>query len=303
MTSYKTDGSVGPWAEKKLEILRKYLEAYTTVLKKQSKWCKGYYYVDALAGGGTAPLRGTRDNISPNNALQLELLDCVTPSAGEQLYIKGSPRIALGISNPFTAYLFIEKRKERVQQLEALKKEYGSTKQIRIRSGDTNQILATRLVNNRKINWKSERAVVFLDPFGLQVPWKTLESLASTKAIEVIVNFPVGTTLQRLLQRQGKISPKRQKLLDDFLGSPDWRSVVYETKETLFGPETQKTEDSGEKLARWYASRMKSLFGYGSQPHLICNTHGGHLYYLIFAGPNETGAKIAKDILLVPTAA
>lgn len=302
MTSYKTDGTVGPWAEEKLEILRKYLEAYTTILKDQSKWCKGYYYVDALAGGGSAPLRSNRDNDSALDASQLTLFGHTDSSQFEQRYIDGSPKIALGISNPFTVYLFIEKREKRVQQLEALKGDYGRNRRIRIRSGDTNEILATRIVKNPNIDWGSERAVVFLDPFGLQIPWGTLESLASTRAIEVIVNFPVGTTLQRLLQKQGKITPERQDLLDEFLGSPDWRSIVYEPQETLFGQEIHKTEESGEKLARWYATRMKDLFGFGSSPRLIRNAHGGHLYYLIFAGPNKTGAKIAEDILLAPTA-
>lgn len=300
MTSYRTDGSVGPWAKEKLKCLEKYLEAYTTILKDQSSWCKAYYYIDALAGGGTAPLRESSTRVSIKDELQLELLGYSASNSDEKEYVDGSPKIALDITNPFTAYLFIDNRERRIQELEALKADYGDKRKIRIRAGDANEILSSRIVNNPDINWKSSRAVVFLDPFGLQIPWHTLEILASTKAIEVIVNFPVGTTLQRLLQRQGEISPARQKLLDDFLGSQEWRSVVYEEQRTLFGTKTKKIEDAGEKLARWYANRMIALFGYGSQPRLICNAHGGHLYYLIFAGPNKTGARIAEEILLKP---
>lgn len=300
MTSYKTDGSVGPWAPEKLEILRKYLEAYTTILKEQSKWCKGYYYIDALAGGGRAPLRSAQGkNLSAENP-QLELLGYTASSQDEQQFVEGSPRVALGISNPFTRYLFIDNQENRVRQLEELKKDYADTRRISVLTGDANEILAASVVHNSKIDWKIARAVVFLDPFGLQVPWHTLELLASTGAIEVIVNFPVGMALQRLLQRDGKISPERQDLLDEYLGSPEWRSVIYEPQPTLFGMETHKADDSGEKLAQWYADRMKSLFGFGSSPRLIRNAHGGHLYYLIFAGPNKTGAKIAEDVLLGP---
>ena len=46
---------VGPWAEDKLECLRRYLSAYTTILRKQR--FKGYVYVDAFAGAGTAKIR------------------------------------------------------------------------------------------------------------------------------------------------------------------------------------------------------------------------------------------------------
>lgn len=300
MTSYKTDGTVGSWALEKLEILRKYLEAYTTILKEQSSWCKGYYFIDALAGGGKAPLRSAQNNNSSDENPQLEFLGYTASSQDEQQFVEGSPRIALDLSNPFTRYLFIDNEKSRVWQLEELRKDYASARRISILTGDANKILETSVVNNTKIDWKFERAVVFLDPFGLQVPWHTLELLASTKAIEVIVNFPVGTALQRLLQRDGKIPPKRQDLLDTYLGSPKWRSVIYETQPTLFGMEMHKTSDSGEKLAQWYADRMKSLFGFGSSPRLIRNAHGGHLYYLIFAGPNKTGAKIAEDVLLGP---
>ncbi len=33
-----------------------------------------------------------------------------------------------------------------------------------------------------KRNWKKCRAVVFLDPFGNQVEWKTIEAIARTKS-------------------------------------------------------------------------------------------------------------------------
>ena len=47
---------VGPWVQEKLEYLRKYLHAYTTILSKQ-QWLKGYFYIDAFAGPGTLKIR------------------------------------------------------------------------------------------------------------------------------------------------------------------------------------------------------------------------------------------------------
>lgn len=114
------------------------------------------------------------------------------------------------------------------------------------------------------------------------------------------MNLPVGTIVQRLLQKEGRISTERQALLDDLFGSTGWRSVVYEDKPTLFGSETRKIEESGKRLAIWYRDRLKALFGYSAGPRLVRNTNGGHLYYLIFAGPNKTGARIAEEILLKP---
>ena len=47
---------VGPWAQEKLDCLRKYLHAYTTILSKQ-RWPKGYFYIDAFAGTGRSKVR------------------------------------------------------------------------------------------------------------------------------------------------------------------------------------------------------------------------------------------------------
>ena len=51
--------AVGPWAQEKLECLRKYLHAYTTILSKQH-WPKGYIYIDAFAGTGRSKVRRRR---------------------------------------------------------------------------------------------------------------------------------------------------------------------------------------------------------------------------------------------------
>src|SRR5262252_8074405 len=57
---------VGPWAEAKLECLRKYLSAYTTILRKQR--FKGYVYVDAFPGAGTAKIRKKKAGDADNQA-------------------------------------------------------------------------------------------------------------------------------------------------------------------------------------------------------------------------------------------
>lgn len=55
---------VGPWAEDKLDRLRKYLSAYTTMMKGQSSWCEGYHYIDAFAWPGEHQLRDENEGTS-----------------------------------------------------------------------------------------------------------------------------------------------------------------------------------------------------------------------------------------------
>ena len=42
---------IGEWSEIKLEIIKKYASAFTTIMKNQA-WCQGYAYIDAFAGAG-----------------------------------------------------------------------------------------------------------------------------------------------------------------------------------------------------------------------------------------------------------
>jgi three-Cys-motif partner protein len=296
MTSYVTDGTVGPWAREKLDCLGKYLHAYTTILQKKS-WCEAFIYIDVFAGSGRAPLRQYK-NQNSNQNMFLDVANFVREEEQEtETYIHGSPKIALDIQNPFTEYIFIEKDKRRINELEALRKAYGDQRKVSILHGDANEQLQQYLLNNTQYNWKKCRAIAFIDPFGMQVPWKTIYGLGQTKAIEIILNLPVGMAIQRLLPKSGQFSEERKLMLTDYFGSSDWEKIVYEDQTGLFGEQRIKKRDAGQQLAKWYQRRLKQAYGYSSKPRLITNTQGSHLYYLLWAGPNQTGAKIASEVL------
>jgi three-Cys-motif partner protein len=140
-------------------------------------------------------------------------------------------------------------------------------------------------------------AVVFLDPFGMQIPWEMVQRLAATERVEVMVNFALGMAIQRLLTRSAELRPGWREALDRFFGSPNWYGQVYEEKVDLLGSSIQKRSDAGRRLLEWYRARLKEAFGHVSPARLIKNTRGGHLYYLIWAGPNALGLKGAHHIL------
>ena len=72
---------VGYWSEVKLEIVKKYAVAYSTILAKQSG-LRGHLYIDAFAGPGVHLSRRSGEYIpgSPLNALN------VTPRFSERLF-------------------------------------------------------------------------------------------------------------------------------------------------------------------------------------------------------------------------
>lgn len=291
MTSYARDGKVGPWAAEKLECLRKYLAAYTTVLRKQP-YFDGYIYFDAFAGAGTAELRKRKRSVSDDDLFEHSQRD--DPDVRE--YIDGSPRIALGIEHPFKRYIFVEADADRATQLEKLQDEFPKLS-IRVIKGDANVALRRCLVENQRVNWRKWRGVVFLDPFGLQVPWSTIDGLGRTRALEVIINFPVGTAIQRLLPNNRLPTEKIRHRLESYFGTDEWLRISYNFRRGLFGEEVSKFEDADKRLVRWYRGRLNELFGYAAAPRLIRNSRGSPLYFLLFAGPNATGAKIANDVL------
>lgn len=291
MSRPEEPASVGPWAREKLDALGAYLSFYTTALKKQGQWRKTF--IDAFAGGGRARIRQQEKNAATESLLA-ELEPAPVDTEVEQ-YIRGSPRVALDIETPFDRYVFIERDPARVAELEAMRDEYGPRYQMEIRRGHAEDELASLIDGD--LARRGQRAVVFLDPFGMAIPWETVQRLAATRQVEVVVNFALGMAIQRLLVRSAEIPPSWRQALDRFFGSPDWHSQVYEEGSDLFGPRTLKVEGSGQRLLEWYCGRLKAAFGHVSTPRLIKNSRGAPLYYLIWAGPHSLGLKGADYIL------
>lgn len=290
---------VGPWAAEKLSHLRKYLAAYTAIMRNQ-KWCAGYHYIDAFAGPGEHEIRKAKP--SKVNDVQQALIDVArfaSEQKEQQRFLAGSPQIALEVEPPFTTYVFIERSPERVAALEILKTKHEGLRKIAIRKADCRSYLHTRVANNPRIDWKKERAIVFLDPFGMQVNWETIVELASTRAIDVFLNFPVGMAIQRLLPRRAEdLTSVRRQYLDNYFGATDWQQVFYRKQPSLFGDDDQgKIEHSGKTILMWYRKRLLSVFAHVSDAALFRNTRGAHLYYLLLASHNKTGVKIANEIL------
>jgi three-Cys-motif partner protein len=113
----------GNWTNEKLERVRKYLTAYTTIFKGNAR--AAYFettYLDAFAGSGSRV-----DSTSQSRALQS---DAEEDGDAESLQ-KGSARIALEVEPSFDRYVFIEERAKRVTELEALRHEFiGKSIQI-----------------------------------------------------------------------------------------------------------------------------------------------------------------------------
>ncbi|ABU56458.1 three-Cys-motif partner protein TcmP [Roseiflexus castenholzii] len=284
----------GDWTDDKLERLRKYLAAYTTIFNKNERARKlKTIYVDAFAG------TGYRDRkTQPNDQLPL-FPELEQPEAAA--FLDGSARIALGVEPPFKQYLLIERDSKREQALQQLKRDFPD-KQIKIVKEDANNYLTQWCAEQ---DWRYSRAVVFLDPYGMQVSWGLIEALARTKAIDLWFLFPLGVAVNRLLTRKAPPTGAWADALTRILGTDAWKSAFYVQKNqlTLFGEEEScEKEADFERIGRFFVERLKTVFyGVAENPLPLRNSRHNPLYLLCFASGNpkgsQTAIKIAQHIL------
>lgn len=276
---------MGPWAHQKLDAFQRYLEAYMRVMKNQSF---KLFYVDAFAGAGISKVRQCQsvDSAYPFLIDEDEIEEI-------EDYILGSPLRALNVSPAFDHYRFVELDENRAKELEELFENFPG-RDIKVRHGDANenvQYIAERFTRR---HW---RGVAFLDPYGPNLHWKTIDALANTKKFDVIINFPLQMGINRLLKVDGQIPEHHLDLLDRCFGCRDWFEEAYETVPGLFGDQLVKRPNAVDRLLALYLDRLQKAFGHVSNPSLVRNTHNSPIYYLIWAGSNGRGKDIANHIL------
>jgi three-Cys-motif partner protein len=261
----------GAWTERKLSVIKRYLQIYSQALKSQPFQ---RIYVDAFAGTGDRTDK--RHVVQPT--FDLPELDRV---------MKGSARLALEVEPPFHRYILIERATKRVSELEALKSEFPN-RSIEIVNADANKAIDALC---QTTNWQNTRGVVFLDPYGLQLTWGTLLAISHTKALDVWVLFPSGMGLNRLLTRTGDIQQEWQDTLDRSLGTHEWRATFYrnEDVEDLFeGTRSHTIKDAGGgKMEKFYLERLRSIFPVVSGACVrLTNSKDQTMYLLCFASAN-----------------
>lgn len=278
----------GAWTTLKLEVLAKYLQSYTTALKN-TPFHK--LYIDAFAGTGYRDARRD-DEDTPQNTLFPDMVE-----DEPQSFLDGSARLALQTDPRFDQYIFIERSPERCDHLESLKTDFPDlTKKMVIFQGNANAKIQDLCAKD----WQSNRAVLFLDPYGMQVEWKTIEAIAKTKAIDLWLLFPLGIGVNRLLTKSGDIPKSWRHRLNLLLGTENWYNEFYsvETTPMLFGDDKERVVKTTMKtIGRYFNNRLKTIFaGVAEEPGVLRNSANNPLYLLCFAVGNERGKEIALRI-------
>ena len=230
----------------KLSIVEQYLRQFSTALtgKFPELW-----YVDAFAGTGKRTVRV--------EARGSDLFDAAVPEQVE--HRRGSAQIALDIKPPFNRLVFVEKNPRYCAALHEMAAGHPDRK-IDVIEGDANSELL-RIIDHT--NWRKVRAVMFLDPYGMEVEWTTLEAIARTEAIDLWYLFSLSGLYRQATRDAADIDPSKRSALNRMLGSDRWQNEIYSTstENTLFGPsELERRTADVRGLENYVKMRLQEIF-------------------------------------------
>lgn len=263
---------IGYWSELKLEIIRKYAQAYSRILSAQQRPRLSHVYIDGFSGAGLHLSKAKGD------------------------LVPGSPVNAMGIVPPFVEYFLMDLDGDKVAFLREL---VGNRKDVHIFEGDCNQILLHQVFPKVRFD-QYRRGLCLLDPYGLHLDWRVIAKAAEMGSIEIFLNFPIMDMNRNALWRDpGRATPKQRERITHFWGDDTWATCAYKQSKQLHlfdEPELEKQDN--EDIAEAFRERLKKNAGFACvpQPLPMRNTKGVVVYYLYFASQKPVAAGIVDDI-------
>jgi three-Cys-motif partner protein len=292
----------GSWSESKLSCIEGYALSYLQVMQKQY-WCT-LDYVDAFAGRGKHALKSGVATNADVRELDSFFGD-ESERADTEEFLVGSALRALraseGASRPFDRFLFIDADDASCSELElVIKSEFPEMRgAVEVICGDANNKLREY---SRSVNWNCTRALVFLDPYGLEVNWNLIIHLAETGACDVWYLFPLGGVI-RMMTNDGQVPDSWRKRLNRVFGTEFWYEEFYRSGDrqlTLFGDDQEEISKnaSTEHVVDFIRQRLLSVFPAVSNAGILRNGKGAPLFALVLgvSNPKATAQKAALRI-------
>lgn len=268
----------GQHTEIKLELVEKYLQAYSIALRKKFN---SLWYIDAFAGTGSRTVRiEARDG---------DLFDEAVPERVESR--RGSAKIALDIEPRFDRLIFMDQKPAHCAELEALKAAHPG-RDVHVLRGDANEIIQA---NINRVNWSSRRAIMFLDPYGMEVAWETLQAIAKTRAIDVWFLFPLSGLYRQAARNISAVDATKRNALTTMLGTNEWESELYSPVPPLFDllgtlerPEERQRNADVAGLEAYVKRRLETIFPLVADPFPLPPEKNPQRFSLFFATSNPS---------------
>lgn len=279
----------GTWSEAKLDCVEEYVRAYLNVMQNQH-WYR-LDYVDAFAGRGRQALRSgvvgsELDAFFGDESERADTKEFLIGSAVRALLA------STGAARGFERFVFIDADKPSCIELRALVDQNFQPVRdmVKVVCDDAGTALQDYVDS---VDWKRTRAVVFLDPFGLEVRWNMIERLAATRACDVWYLFPLGGAI-RMMRNDGRIPDSLSARLDELFGTHDWYGEFYkpDPQQALFSEsdEALLKDASTEHIVEYVRQRLSTVFAAVSDAAVLRNSKGFPLFALVLGVSNPSSA-------------
>jgi len=229
-----------------------------------------HIYIDAFAGGGTHISRTT----------------------GE--FVPGSPVNALWVRPPFAEYHFVDLKAEKAAELRAI---VGQRKDVHVYEEDCNLVLLSSVFPRARYE-DYRRALCLLDPYGMHLNWKVIETAGKMRSVDMFLNLPIMDMNMNALHHVPEgVDPREAKRMDNLWGDDSWRQTCYQRQGDLFHGE-RPVKKSNSEIAEVFRKRLRGKAGFSHVPKPVAmrNTKGSIVYYLFFASQKPVASEIVSDI-------
>jgi three-Cys-motif partner protein len=251
-------------------------------------------YIDAFAGSGTRTEVRAALPLFEND---VDATEVTSP---------GSASIAITTDPPLDEIVLIEQDDARFAELQALVSAHTSRKVV-LRQGDANPLVRDLCT---EFQWRKQsggrrgtRGVIFLDPYGMEVDWSTVEAIASTKALDCWYFFPLSGLYRNAPHDLKRLDAHKEAALDRVLGATDWRQRWYEHEALpadMFETEAQATRRADIAAIEAYVKeRLRTVFkGAVLDPIRLHHKNGPPMASLFFAVSNDSppAVRLATEI-------
>lgn len=274
----------GQHTEIKLSIVEGYLKAYATALRPDFNQL---WYVDAFAGTGSRTVRTERHGG--------DLVEAPVEESVE--HRRGSAQIALEVRPNFDFFLFIESNRNHAAALRELAAKHLQ-RSIFVAEDDANSALKHMVSAN---SWSDKRAVVFLDPYGMEVEWSTLQALASTQAIDVWFLSPLAGLYRQASRRLIDIDQVKRAALTRMFGSDSWEEELYPVsgEPDMFGTLPERRRELNTRgLEKYVQTRLSETFAHVLSPLALPVEKSPQMFslFLCISNPALKAIGLAKRI-------
>jgi three-Cys-motif partner protein len=182
---------------------------------------------------------------------------------------------------------------------ENLRRLVSDAANVSVYNEDCNSVLLGEVFKRARYG-DYHRALCLLDPYALNLSWEVIQAAGQMRSIEIFLNFMVmDMNMNVLWKNPDNVAPSQLARMDAFWGDRSWRTTLYQKPPGLLpGFDDFEEKICNDDVAAAYRKRLKTVagFDYVPDPIPMRNTRGAVVYYLFFASPNATGAKIVSEI-------